>query len=429
MTSEVVIANNQCVVMAADSAVTTAGSKVHDSALKLFSLSKTEPVGVMIYGSANYLGTPWETIIKVFRDELCNEKLPSLKSYCERFVEHLDAKPYWSNLRQGFWVEFITAEVLEGLKLPLRKYIRSCATQGETFSQKGATEIIRTWFGEKKASLEGADTIYSDCDTIAGKIREGFGANIGALVSQELEVIDPDNNEAVELVIEIVCYLLVRPYEFQSATGIVIAGYGDKQLYPEIVSIKFDGVIDGTPRHWLDEPHSADLNDENVDAVVMPFAQDDVMNTLLCGINPLLDGFLGSMLSSRDQYLLEALRHLENHIEDADLAEAVNKLCVDVESRWDEFQQGYQKFVQANFMEPLFTATSSLTKADMAMMAETLVNVTAFKRKISMDANSVGGPVDVAVLSKGDGLVWVKRKHYFPPELNYHFFQNYLRGY
>jgi hypothetical protein len=41
---------------------------------------------------------------------------------------------------------------------------------------------------------------------------------------------------------------------------------------------------------------------------------------------------------------------------------------------------------------------------------------------------TVGGPIDVAVISKGDGLVWVKRKHYFPAELNQHFFSNYFRG-
>src|SRR5690606_28277893 len=29
--------------------------------------------------------------------------------------------------------------------------------------------------------------------------------------------------------------------------------------------------------------------------------------------------------------------------------------------------------------------------------------------------------------AKGDGLVWVKRKHYFPRELNQHFFANYFR--
>ena len=40
---------------------------------------------------------------------------------------------------------------------------------------------------------------------------------------------------------------------------------------------------------------------------------------------------------------------------------------------------------------------------------------------------SVGGPVDVAVISKGDGFIWIKRKHYFDPSLNSHFFTNYFK--
>ena len=38
---------------------------------------------------------------------------------------------------------------------------------------------------------------------------------------------------------------------------------------------------------------------------------------------------------------------------------------------------------------------------------------------------TVGGPVDVVFISKGDGLIWMKRKHYFNPDLNAHFFANY----
>jgi hypothetical protein len=34
----------------------------------------------------------------------------------------------------------------------------------------------------------------------------------------------------------------------------------------------------------------------------------------------------------------------------------------------------------------------------------------------------VGGSVDVAVISKKDGFIWIKRKHYFQPDKNYHFF-------
>jgi hypothetical protein len=35
--------------------------------------------------------------------------------------------------------------------------------------------------------------------------------------------------------------------------------------------------------------------------------------------------------------------------------------------------------------------------------------------------------VDVAVISKSDGFVWIKRKHYFKKELNPQFDINYMR--
>ena len=44
---------------------------------------------------------------------------------------------------------------------------------------------------------------------------------------------------------------------------------------------------------------------------------------------------------------------------------------------------------------------------------------------MSLDSETVGGPVDVAVISKGDGFIWIDRKHYFRKDLNHHFFRNY----
>ena len=61
-----------------------------------------------------------------------------------------------------------------------------------------------------------------------------------------------------------------------------------------------------------------------------------------------------------------------------------------------------------------------------ASMAETLVNLTSFKRKVTLDDETVGGPIDVAVVSKGDGFVWIKRKHYFTADLNPHFTTQYF---
>ena len=59
-------------------------------------------------------------------------------------------------------------------------------------------------------------------------------------------------------------------------------------------------------------------------------------------------------------------------------------------------------------------------------MAETLVNLTSFRQRVSPDAETVGGPVDVAIISRGDGFIWIKRKHYFQAELNHQFFNNYF---
>jgi hypothetical protein len=71
-----------------------------------------------------------------------------------------------------------------------------------------------------------------------------------------------------------------------------------------------------------------------------------------------------------------------------------------------------------------------LPKDLLAEVAESLVNLTSFKRRISMtSAETVGGPIDVAVISRGDGFVWIKRKHYFKPELNPQFMSQYSGGF
>ena len=73
MTAEIAIMNKEAIALASDSAVTMIGKadqKIFTSANKLFTLSKYHPVGIMIYGSAIFMDVPWETIIKVFRNNL-----------------------------------------------------------------------------------------------------------------------------------------------------------------------------------------------------------------------------------------------------------------------------------------------------------------------------------------------------------------------
>jgi hypothetical protein len=91
VTAEIGILNRIGVAMAADSAVTIGpeANKIWASADKLFHLSGSAPVGIMVYGNANFVGIPWETVVKEFRKELEDKRFDRLEEYAERFFRFL----------------------------------------------------------------------------------------------------------------------------------------------------------------------------------------------------------------------------------------------------------------------------------------------------------------------------------------------------
>ncbi|MFO8078988.1 MAG: hypothetical protein R6V07_01670, partial [Armatimonadota bacterium] len=90
MTAEAVVMNKQAVAMAADSAVTIGDGKVFNTANKIHSLSPYHPVGLMVFGSADLLGVPWETIIKMFRQEIGQNSEDVLEHYAEALLEFME---------------------------------------------------------------------------------------------------------------------------------------------------------------------------------------------------------------------------------------------------------------------------------------------------------------------------------------------------
>ena len=103
------------------------------------------------------------------------------------------------------------------------------------------------------------------------------------------------------------------------------------------------------------------------------------------------------------------------------------KLVQKAEEEFTNIGKKLADFKKNEFSRPITRVVSMLPKDGLAMTAEALVSLTSLKHKMSMKEETVGGPIDVAVISKGDGFVWMKRKHYFPRELNQQFLANYFR--
>lgn len=85
-----------------------------------------------------------------------------------------------------------------------------------------------------------------------------------------------------------------------------------------------------------------------------------------------------------------------------------------------EISSAIDSQIQSKNVDPIIDSVKLIPLPEMAFLAESLVNITSLKRTYAIDGNqqTVGGPTDVAVLSKGDGFVWIKRKLYFNKDLN-----------
>ena len=85
MTAVIAILNKTAVAIAADSAVTASaglsGRKVYNTANKIFQISKYHPVGVAVYNSASLVQTPWEIVLKLYRDQLGRQEFQTVAEY------------------------------------------------------------------------------------------------------------------------------------------------------------------------------------------------------------------------------------------------------------------------------------------------------------------------------------------------------------
>jgi hypothetical protein len=124
----------------------------------------------------------------------------------------------------------------------------------------------------------------------------------------------------------------------------------------------------------------------------------------------------------------ELFRSIAEDVLDISEEDPAQKVLQELSGRtWDRIKNELDSARRDKFVNPLLDILISLPKTELASMAESLVSLTSLKRRLSDSAETVGGPVDVALISKGDGFIWIDRKHYFSPELNRQFFANYFR--
>lgn len=430
MTAEVAILNKTAVALAADSAVTiSVGSdqqKTFDSEDKLFELTRGNSIGVMINNGMSFLEAPLPVLIKEYRRAA--PIFNRVQDAATDFLRYLNDFATKSPLR-------VRRQSTDRDILPLFERIQNdamVAWRKEIFGEEGVsikpeyaqntenfTAILRSKIDEQIQFFDGLFEQLKDASFVgegsltlpAEEIEQIRDAAVQKLVSAS----DAQRESAVRLALK----AIKKPAIAVNSTGVVVAGFGTADLFPTLISIELFGVFGGRLKYSVHETIDIDRDGER--ARVLPFAQRDMVERFLYGLDSTIKSeitkFCRASVSQISNEIIGQLNMSEADREDLYLqAQAAEEAFIT--------RLGHEGFnsVHEDSRSEIECMVEFMPKPEMARMAEALVNLTSIKRRVTRGFETVGGPIDVAVISKAEGFVWVKRKHYFTPELNSRYF-------
>lgn len=430
MTAEIAILNSNAVALAADSAVTVGreAGKVYASADKLFQMSNTAPVGIMLYGQSTFLGVPWETMIKCYRSELRNKTFPKLADYLQDFIRYVKKSKQMFQRKQqkddvcaiisGFFHSFL-----------LKKFEDIVTHESDQNPKMTEVQIKRLFADLVRAELQETKKypkLQGMTTKVIDSIKKGYVRNIPSIRREVFENL-PMSRSTEQHLKELIFELMTseRLQERGINTGVVVAGFGEKEHFPKLIQTIIIGMAADHPLYSASEFASIENGGQ---AILVPLAQKEMVLTFMDGIDPNLNS---QILHTTDIVFKGLAEVIITEIKKkyprygTNLERRVNKSLDELES---DLYNEWKRVRIDEYRDPVMEMVASLPKDELGGMAESLVNLTKFKRRISKEQETVGGPIDVAVITKGDGFVWTKRKHYFKPELNPRYFNRITKG-
>ncbi|MCQ2132140.1 MAG: hypothetical protein MJY90_02270 [Bacteroidaceae bacterium] len=416
MTAIVGILNKRAAVIAADSALTVnhgETNSIYNDASKMFQLSDTNPVGVMLYNSVEFMGTPWDVIINMYRKSRGNKKYDTLKEYVNSFINFIQEEPMlkrvydYSNYllsEMHMYYKFVHDEVVDAVKAEVDEM--DGPVDDQTIDEL-LSKYLRTMFAQHvDTHLE-----HGTCSQLEKFTLKDFRKCAADEITKLMELMKeeglPDDMRSEW---EEALYGFVRSQLFAHETGLVFVGFGETEIYPSLISIKVSGIVDGKLLYTFSEEDETHISND-CSATIMPFAQTDVMLTMMKGIAP-------SLFNKSCDKVEEITEMTRDRLVEQMKAEGVPETAVakiqeidlsDINNDYCETMHGH---IHEDFVEGLVDAVDSFNIENMANMAESLISITNLQRHITSSEETVGGPIDVAVITRADGFSWIKHKQW-----------------
>lgn len=426
MTAEVGVLNSLAVALAADSAVTIGTDKIYTSADKIFQLSCSAPIGVMIYGNADLVDLPWETVIKTYRQHLGERRFDTVAGYAEDLIDYLEngSHEMFPEKQQHSHACMVVYSLFDELRASLWKRVRQEVEEGKDADDDTIDELLQGLLGRYLENVLAQDLLPGFAKKDIAIVGREYGGDIETIVDEAFRPGLPAKTRAAlkKLAAEALC----RKVPTSLTSGIVVTGFGERDFMPMLVSYEIDEMVLGRLRRVQKGDPPIKIHAGNR-ACVVPFAQQEMVHSFMQGIEPSLLQFMRGSTQDLFKGVVAEIFDLVAKADPEIGARLEKEVSPKVDAVVSALLEGWEE-KSREIWQPVLRITEALPKDELAAMAEALVNLTKFRRRVTMERETVGGPIDVAVITKGDGFVWIRRKHYFGAEYNPRVIARYAQG-
>lgn len=424
MTAVVGLLNKKGVAIAADSAVTRSsikGTKCTKNGSKMLRLSNAVPVSVMLTGNADYMNNPWEVIVRRYRQQRGDIKHATVEACMRDFFAYISGnEKLWNENVNKTWISNNLNSIFRNTDNNI-DYDNKRKKNGAYIRPKG---YLNAFLKELK-NYQKAVRKNSKCPQFEDYTIEQFREYANPVIDEYFSGITYDDEdwdpfslqyqkEFIDVVrgeveITLMDRLTRRMEDCDESAQIVFSGYGEEQEYPALISAVVCEGFDHRVNYHVASEDIVCISDDNP-AAICPYAQTDVIQGLLKGLHPF---WLNAIISETESFFINADINLFNEKHQKFDPIFFSMLSeVNTEDLIPRFYKGISNVLDRNQKE----WTKTLQKYDlksMAALAQSLIDLTGFHRILTFAQEGVGGPVDVAIITKNDGFTWLNRKSWY----------------
>ena len=394
MSVGVCIINRNGVALSADSAGTLTGNQMfYNSMDKVFSLSDIKPWGAITYGNT--------AIYHVGIDQLLNEFSVYLKDKeISDFFEILDVFADFIKEKKEYY-KFECGE-LEYARALIKMLVDDWGNRiKKAVKDQDAKLKISLLLDELEKQIK--HLVKIENYDVFDYVKKNYQAYFDEMVNSVVPELNGYKEEKERFLQGILSHFnLLHEKEKPNSVGVLFAGYGNEDAFPKYINIEIYSVVNGLLKFSIIEKFEESIHG----AAIVPLAQKEVIRTFCLGIS---DFFINYIPEKLDEIISRKIEKLK----DADfLEDQIKAIKKDFGECKKLLLDAINENSQKKYVKPLFASVTIIPIPEMAKLAENLVNITSLKRMFSLDGNqqTVGGPTDVATISKTSGFVWIKRK-------------------